>query len=37
MKFILGTKLSMTQIFDDKGLVHPVTAIKAGPLTVTAS
>lgn len=36
MKFILGTKLSMTQTFDDKGLVHPVTAIKAGPLTVTA-
>lgn len=26
----------MTQTFDDKGLVHPVTAIKAGPLTVTA-
>ncbi len=36
MKFILGTKLSMTQIFDDKGIVHPVTAVKAGPLTVTA-
>lgn len=26
----------MTQIFDDKGLVHPVTVLKAGPLTVTA-
>lgn len=35
-KFILGTKISMTQTFDDKGVVHPVTAIKAGPLTVTA-
>jgi large subunit ribosomal protein L3 len=35
MKFILGTKLNMTQTFDDKGFVHPVTAIKAGPLTVT--
>jgi len=35
-KFLLGTKVSMTQIFDDKGLVHPATAIKAGPLTVTA-
>jgi large subunit ribosomal protein L3 len=35
-KFILGTKVNMTQIFDDKGLVHPVTAIKAGPMTVTA-
>ncbi len=36
MKFILGTKLNMTQIFDEKGVVHPVTAVKAGPLTVTA-
>ncbi len=36
MKFILGTKLNMTQIFDDKGVVHPVTAIKAGPMVVTA-
>jgi len=35
-KFILGTKISMTQTFDEKGVVHPVTAIKAGPLTVTA-
>lgn len=26
----------MTQIFDDKGVVHPVTAVKAGPLTVVA-
>lgn len=25
----------MTQIFDEKGLVHPVTAIKAGPVFVT--
>ena len=25
----------MTQIFDDKGLVHPVTALKAGPMVVT--
>ena len=35
MKFILGTKVNMTQIFDEKGEVHPVTVIKAGPLTVT--
>jgi len=34
MKFILGTKQNMTQIFDDKGIVHPVTVIKAGPVTV---
>ncbi len=26
----------MTQIFDEEGVVHPVTAIKAGPMTVTA-
>ncbi len=32
---MLGTKVNMTQIFDDKGVVHPVTALKAGPLTVT--
>jgi len=35
MKFILGTKLNMTQIFDEKGMVHPVTALKAGPVVVT--
>ncbi len=34
-KFILGTKVNMTQIFDDKGVVHPVTVLKAGPMTVT--
>jgi len=36
MKFILGTKQNMTQIFDDKGVVHPVTVLKAGPMVVTA-
>ena len=35
MKFILGTKQNMTQIFDEKGVVHPVTVLKAGPITVT--
>lgn len=35
MKFILGTKQNMTQIFDDKGMVHPVTVLKATPMTVT--
>ncbi len=35
MKFILGTKVNMTQIFDEKGLVHPVTVVKAGPIVVT--
>ncbi len=35
MKFILGTKQNMTQIFDEKGVVHPVTVLKAGPVIVT--
>ncbi len=35
MKFILGTKQNMTQIFDEKGIVHPVTILVAGPITVT--
>ena len=34
-KFILGTKQNMTQVFDDKGEVHPATVLKTGPLTVT--
>jgi len=32
---ILGTKLGMTQIFDEAGAAIPVTVIKAGPCTVT--
>ena len=35
MKFIIGTKLNMTQVFDQEGNVHPVTVLKAGPVTVT--
>jgi large subunit ribosomal protein L3 len=35
MKFILATKQNMTQIFDDEGVVHPVTVLKAGPVVVT--
>ncbi len=34
-KFILGLKLGMSQIFDEKGNVIPVTVIKAGPCYVT--
>ena len=34
MKFILGTKLNMTQVFDKDGNVHPVTVISATPSTV---
>jgi large subunit ribosomal protein L3 len=32
---ILGTKLGMTQIFDEAGVAIPVTIIQAGPCTVT--
>jgi len=35
MKFILGKKLQMVQIFDEKGDVVPVTLIEAGPCYVT--
>lgn len=35
MKFMLGTKGRMTQVFDEKGVVSPATIIMAGPLTVT--
>src|SRR5580704_12547777 len=32
---ILGKKIGMTQVFDDRGDVHPVTVLKAGPCVVT--
>src|ERR1700682_4567871 len=32
---ILGKKIGMTQLFDDRGDVHPVTVLKAGPCVVT--
>lgn len=35
MKGIIGKKVGMTQIFDDKGQVIPVTVIQAGPCYVT--
>lgn len=34
-KAILGTKLGMTQIFDDQARSIPVTVVKAGPVKVT--
>jgi large subunit ribosomal protein L3 len=34
-KGILGTKLGMTQIFDEEGRVVPVTVVRAGPCPVT--
>ena len=33
-KAIIGRKVGMTQDFDDKGVVIPVTVIEAGPCTV---
>ncbi len=35
MKFILGKKLEMSQVFDSEGNVIPVTLILAGPCHVT--
>jgi len=35
MKFILGRKLNMSQIFKDDGRVVPVTVVQAGPCHIT--
>jgi large subunit ribosomal protein L3 len=35
VKSILGKKVGMTQIFDERGRAVPVTVIEAGPLVVT--
>ena len=35
VKGVLGTKLGMTQMFDERRRVVPVTVIKAGPCVVT--
>ncbi|MGB7440513.1 MAG: 50S ribosomal protein L3 [Coleofasciculaceae cyanobacterium] len=32
---ILGTKLGMTQVFDEEGRAIPVTVVQAGPCTIT--
>lgn len=32
---ILGTKVGMTQVYDSKGVLHPVTVIRAEPCIVT--
>lgn len=36
MKFILGKKVNMTQMFDESGQVFPVTVVSATPSTVIA-
>ena len=33
-KGIIGKKLGMTQIFNDKGQIVPVTVIQAGPCVI---
>lgn len=35
MKTLIGRKVGMTQVFDEKGRVIPVTVIEAGPCVVT--
>lgn len=35
MRFLLGTKQDMTQVFADSGRVIPVTRVQAGPCMVT--
>jgi large subunit ribosomal protein L3 len=35
LKGILGTKLGMTQVFDESNRIVPVTVVKAGPCVVT--
>ena len=32
---ILGKKVGMTQLFDDRGDIHPVTVLKVGPCVIT--
>ncbi|MCE7874217.1 50S ribosomal protein L3 [bacterium CPR1] len=34
MKAILGKKIGMTQVFDENGLIVPVTVVEAGPCIV---
>jgi large subunit ribosomal protein L3 len=35
IKGLIGRKLGMTQIFDERGVVHPVTVVETGPCVVT--
>ena len=35
LKGLIGKKIGMTQIFDEKGVAYPVTIIEAGPCFVT--
>ncbi len=35
MKGLIGKKLGMTQVYDEKGILIPVTVVQAGPCVVT--
>lgn len=35
MKFIVGTKDQMTQVFDGNGVCHPATIVRVSPATIT--
>lgn len=35
MKFVIGTKLEMSQMFDQEGKAIPVTLVRVDPMTVT--
>ena len=36
LKSIIGKKIGMTQVFDDKGNLVPVTVVEAGPCVITS-
>lgn len=36
MKFILGTKDGMTQVFDSEGVAHPATVLRVDPMVITS-
>ena len=36
MKCLIGKKVGMTQVYDEAGVLIPVTVIEAGPCVVTA-
>jgi len=35
MKFILGIKDGMTQVFDETGVAHPATVLRVEPAVIT--
>ena len=35
MRGLIGKKMGMTRIYDENGLIVPVTLIQTGPCTVT--